>query len=242
MVEFNTFSITARDSDTGALGVAVSTKLPCVGALCPWVRPGAGAISSQSFVNPYLGIDGLALLADGTSAQDVLARLIEEDDYRAIRQVAVVDREGGAAAYSGDQCTNWYGHLIGDGFVVAGNMLIGESVVSEMRRAYESNASEAFPERLVRALEAGQDAGGDRRGKQSAALYVVTTEAYGYVDVRVDDHPDPVPELRRIYEVVKRDLLPFVDQLPTRANPTGTLTPEVAATTRTEVEAIPLPR
>lgn len=240
MIELNTFSITARDPRSGALGVAVSTKLACVGAMCPWVRAGTGAISTQSFVNPYLGIDGLRLLSDGLSAQETLNRLIAKDAFREIRQLAIVDRGGGTAAFSGDECTQWYGHIVGDGFVVAGNMLAGEAVLAEMRRAYEESPDEALEERLVRALEAGQAAGGDRRGKQSAALYVATTEEYGYVDVRVDDHPEPVSELRRIFEVVKRDLLPFIDQLPTRKNPGGDLTPEVAAAYRSDVEATPL--
>lgn len=240
MIELNTFSITARDPRSGALGVAVSTKLACVGAMCPWVRAGTGAISTQSFVNPYLGIDGLRLLSDGLSAQETLNRLIAKDAFREIRQLAIVDRGGGTAAFSGDECTQWYGHIVGDGFVVAGNMLAGEAVLAEMRRAYEESPNEALEERLVRALEAGQGAGGDRRGKQSAALYVATTEEYGYVDVRVDDHPEPVSELRRIFEVVKRDLLPFIDQLPTRKNPGGDLTPEVAAAYRSDVEATPL--
>jgi uncharacterized Ntn-hydrolase superfamily protein len=240
MIELNTFSITARDPRSGALGVAVSTKLACVGAMCPWVRAGTGAISTQSFVNPYLGIDGLRLLGEGLSAQETLDRLIAEDVYREIRQLAIVDRGGGTAAFSGDECTQWYGHFAGDGFVVAGNMLVGEAVLTEMRRAFEESSAEALEERLVRALEAGQDAGGDRRGKQSAALYVVTTEEYGYVDIRVDDHPEPVTELRRVFEVVKHDLLPFIDQLPKRDNPGGDLTPEVAAAYRADVEATPV--
>lgn len=242
MIELNTFSITARDPNTGALGVAVSTKLACVGAMCPWVRANTGAISTQSFVNPYLGIDGLRLLEEGLSAQQAIDRLIEGDAYRELRQLAIVDNVGRTAVFSGKECTHWYGHLVGDGVVVAGNMLVGEAVLSEMRRAFEANSHEDFAERLILALEAGQAAGGDRRGKQSAALYVATTEEYGHVDVRVDDHESPVAELRRIYEVVKRDLLPFIDQLPSRANPAGQLTPEVAAVTRSEVEALPVSR
>jgi uncharacterized Ntn-hydrolase superfamily protein len=240
MLEFNTFSITARDPKTGALGVAVSTKLACVGAMCPWVRGNTGAISTQSFVNPYLGIDGLRLLREGSSAQQALNRLIEEDPYRELRQLAIVDNSGQAAAFTGNECTQWYGHLIGEGFVVAGNMLAGEVVLTEMRRAFENSRDESLAERLVLALEAGQAAGGDRRGKQSAALYVATTEEYAQVDIRVDDHVEPVSELRRIYEVVKSDLLPFIHQLPTRANPAGELTPEVAAATRSEVESLPV--
>lgn len=238
MIEFNTFSITARDPETGALGVAVSTKLPCVGAMCPWVRGGVGAIASQSFVNPYLGIDGLRLLDEGMNANDALERLLAEDTYREIRQLAIVDREGGAAGFTGRECTDWCGHTVGDGFVVAGNMLTGEDVITGMRQAFEDAAGETLAERLMRALEAGQAAGGDRRGKQSAALYVATTEEYGHTDVRVDDHPDPVAELRRIYEVVKVELIPFVDQLPTRSNPGGDLTPEAAADYRANVEAM----
>lgn len=237
MLEFNTFSITACDPETGALGVAVSTKLPCVGAMCPWVRAGVGAISTQSFVNPYLGIDGLRLLEEGLSAQAALDRLLAEDEYREIRQLAIVDRTGQAAAFTGNQCTQWYGQIVGEGYAIAGNMLVGEATVTEMERAFVESAGESLAERLVRALEAGQAAGGDRRGRQSAALYVVTTEEYGHVDIRVDDHPDPVAELRRIFGVVSEQLMPFIDQLPTRANPLGELTPEVAAAYRAQVEA-----
>lgn len=181
-MDLNTFSITARDPEGTALGVAVSTRLPCVGATCPWVRAGVGAISTQSFVNPYLGIDGLRLLEDGLGGQETLDRLLAEDEYKALRQLAIVDRTGGVAAFSGEKCTKWFGHIIGDGFVIAGNMLAGEAVLSEMRRTYvERTAGESFAERLLRGLETGQAAGGDRRGKQSAALYVATTEEYGYV-------------------------------------------------------------
>lgn len=240
MIELNTFSITARDPHTGELGVAVSTALACVGALCPFVRGKVGAISTQSFVNPYLGIDGLRMLEEGLDAETVVNRLMEADEYAELRQLAIVDAQGKAAGFTGSSCTQWHGHIVGDGFVVAGNMLVGEDVLNSMKSAYESNSGESLPERLVLALEAGQAAGGDRRGKQSAAVYVAKQEEYGYVDIRVDDNPDPVRELRRIYELVKTDLLPFINDLPTRSIPAGTLTPEKAAITRNEVEAIPI--
>lgn len=229
MIEFNTFSITARDPVSGALGVAVSTARPCIGALSPFVRARVGAICSQAFLNPYLGIDGMKLLEQGSSAHETLDRVLAGDEYREIRQLAIVDANGEAAAFSGSQCVGWYGDIVGDGFAVAGNMLIGEATLREMRREFLDSTGEDLPERLMRALEAAQSAGGDRRGKQSAALYVATTEEYGYVDIRVDDNPDPVTELRRVFEVVKREFLPFVSQLPTRANPKGNRTPETAA-------------
>jgi uncharacterized Ntn-hydrolase superfamily protein len=239
-IEMNTFSITARDASTGQLGVAVSTKLPCVGALCPFVKAGVGAISTQSFVNPYLGVYGLEYMADGMGAEETLVKLMEADEYREIRQIAMVDTNGQAAAFSGNQCTQWYGHIVGDGYAVAGNMLTGESTITSMRDAYEGSGDQDLAERLVRALEAGQAAGGDRRGKQSAAIYVVSTEAYGLVDIRVDDHPEPVGELRRIFEVAKEELYPIHHLMATRDNFKGDLSPEFAKEYRERVEAIPV--
>ncbi len=235
MIDFSTFSITARDPGSGALGVAVSTARPCVGALCPFAKAGVGAISTQGFINPYLGIDGLKLLEQGLSAQQALEGVIASDEYCDIRQLAVVDGEGRAAAFSGAESVPWYGDMVGDGFAVAGNMLVGEATLTEMRRAFEESHGEDLPERLVRALEAGQAAGGDRRGRQSAALYVVTTEEYGYLDIRADDNPEPVAELRRIFEVAKLELLPLVTQLPTRADPMGGRTPRMAAEYRQQL-------
>ncbi len=238
MLEFNTFSITARDPRSSALGVAVSTARPCIGALSPFVRARTGAICSQAFLNPYLGIDGMELLKQGLGAREALERVLSGDEYREIRQLAIVDANGEAAAFSGNQCVAWYGDIIGDGFAVAGNMLVGEATLSEMRRAFLDGMDEDLPERLMRTLEAAQAAGGDRRGKQSAALYVATTEEYGYVDIRVDDSPDPVVELRRIFEVVKQEFLPFVSQLPTRANPKGNRTPQMADEYGRQLDAI----
>jgi uncharacterized Ntn-hydrolase superfamily protein len=216
-----TFSISARCPETGSFGVAVSTALLCVGALVPFVRSGVGAVATQSFVNPYIGINGLDELAAGHSAFEAMERLAANDEGRSIRQFAVVDNQGGAAAYSGAECVNWFGHRTGDGYAVAGNMLVGEPTILEMARAFEESAGEPFAERLVRALEAGQAAGGDKRGRQSAALKVVSTEDYPIVDIRVDDHPDPVAELRRLWALYNQGFGDVMRMLPTKAHPAG---------------------
>lgn len=218
---FNTFSIAARCPRTGMLGVAVATKLPAVGALCPYARAGVGAIASQSLVNPFIGLRGLELLHQGVRAQEALDRVLAGDAGRDLRQVSVVDRHGGTAVFTGAKCEGWHGHRMGDGYVAAGNFLTGESVVASMADAFEAGERAGLPERLVLALEAGQAAGGDKRGKQSAALRVAWQEEYPHVDLRVDDASDPVAELRRLYGVFVGQLQPFLDVLPTQANPAG---------------------
>lgn len=229
MIEFNTFSIAARCPRTGMLGVAVSTAVPAVGGLCSYIREGVGAIATQSWVNPYLGIDGLKLLEEGLSAKQTLARLLADDPGRDDRQIGIVDTEGNAAAHSGKSCVEWAGHILGEGFTVQGNMLVGSETIKAMAEA--AKASEAFDltERLMLALEAGQAAGGDKRGKQSAALKVFNREAYPWLDIRVDEHRNPVAELRRIFEIARHQLLSFTKGMPTRANPLASLPDEVAA-------------
>lgn len=221
MLELNTFSITARCERTGQFGIAVSTKVPAVGALCPYVKAGVGAISSQSFVNPYIGINGLKYLEDGLTAEAVRERILAEDTQPEIRQFAIVDKDGQAVAYTGEKCVDWHGHIVGDNFAAAGNMLVGEKTIKEMASVFEGSNNLKLSERLLKALEAGQAAGGDKRGKQSSALKVVSTESYPFVDLRVDEHEDPVKELRRVYEVAKYELFPFIDTLPTKENPRG---------------------
>jgi len=216
-----TFSIVARDDDTGAFGVAVSTKFFGVGSLCPFVEAGVGAVATQAFVNPTFGPRGLRLLAEGLSAQEVLDVLIAGDEGREHRQLHLVDRLGRTAAWTGRETVTWAGHSPRAGFSVAGNMLVGEPVITAMADAYEAQRGVEFTERLLRALEAGQAAGGDKRGRQSAALRVATTEEYLHLDIRVDDHPDPVVELRRLFEESKKEYLPFKQFLPTRARPAG---------------------
>jgi uncharacterized Ntn-hydrolase superfamily protein len=220
-----TFSIVARDAQTGMLGIAVTTKFFGVGSLCPFARAGVGAVATQALVNPTYGPRGLDLLEQGLSPDEVADRLLGEDDGRDHRQLHLIDARGRVAARSGAECVDWFGHEphAEDGFSVAGNMLAGPAVISETARAYSeaTRRGEPLPERLIQALEAGQAAGGDKRGRQSAALYIVSTEVYPYLDLRVDDNPDPVVELRRLYEESKAEYLPFKDKLATRANPAG---------------------
>jgi uncharacterized Ntn-hydrolase superfamily protein len=227
MLEVNTFSISGRCARTGMLGVAVSTAVPGVGGICPFVRPGIGAISTQSWVNPYLGIDGLKLLADGMTAQQALDRLMTDDPGRDVRQLGIVDAKGDSAAWSGSQCTQWFGHITAPNVSVQGNMLVGERTIQAMAEAFSRTEGITLPERLIVALEAGQAAGGDKRGRQSAAVLVHAKEEYPYLSLRVDEHPYPVAELRRVFEVARHQLLPFVDGMPNRANPMGALPKEV---------------
>ncbi len=239
-----TFSVAARCPNTGQLGIATSSKALAAGALVPYVRSGVGAVASQSFVNPYIGIDGLTLLQKGLGASDALNRLIEGDAGRDLRQAALVDTNGSVAAYTGAQCINWAGHNLGDGYVCLGNILAGEEVVRAMASAFEEGGGLELSERLLLALEAGQEAGGDRRGRQSAGILVVAEEEYPLCDLRVDDHVDPVPELRRVYEVYKAEELPFLRMMPKRADFTphwdevGRVHDEVISTLESEESAI----
>ncbi|HVE06397.1 MAG TPA: DUF1028 domain-containing protein [Paraburkholderia sp.] len=222
-----TFSIVARCVQTGALGVAVSTAVPAVGALCIHVRTGVGAISTQSWVNPYLALGALERLEQGGSAQQALQHVLGSDPAADLRQIGIVDSGGRAAVWTGPQCTDWAGQRNGDAYTIQGNMLTGAATLDAMQRAYEASDGCTLEERLMRALEAGQAAGGDKRGRQSAALTVMRNEAYASVDLRVDEHPEPVAELRRIFEVARLQVAPFVAGMPTRDDPGRTPPPEV---------------
>ena len=198
-----TFSIVARDPATGDLGVAVASKFLAVGSTVSWARAGVGAVATQAFANVRYGPGGLALLSDGLSAAEVVERLTTADRGRNHRQLGVVDAHGGAATYTGSACMDWAGGRMADGVAVQGNILVGAAVVDAMLEAYLA-ATGRFTDRLIDALRAGDDAGGDARGRQSAAILVVRSGA-GYlagddrfVDLRVDDHPDPVTELTRL--------------------------------------------
>ena len=207
----------------------MSTAVPAVGALCLFVRGGAGAICTQSRVNPYLGIDGLTLLAAGWMASDALEAVLRRDPLREVRQVGVVDAQGRGAVYTGGDCPGWAGHRTGSGHTVQGNTLAGDDTIAAMAQALEADRGADLPERLMRALEAGQAAGGDRRGRQSAALYVVGREEYPYLNLRVDAHAEPVAELRRVLEIARAQLLALVETLPTRGDPAGRIDPQVTA-------------
>lgn len=199
----STFSIVARDPATGDLGIAVQSKFLAVGAVVPWARASVGAVATQAFANVAYGPNGLALLSTGMSARDTLDRLVEADPGRDTRQAGIVDANGQAATFTGAECNGWAGGYAGDGFCCQGNILAGPEVVDAMIEGY-TTAEGTFANRLVTSLEAGQAAGGDSRGMQSAALFIVR-EAGGYgggndrwIDLRVDDHPAPIEELRRL--------------------------------------------
>jgi uncharacterized Ntn-hydrolase superfamily protein len=181
--------------------LATSSKALAAGATPECVKFGVGAIASQAFANPYLAIDGLRLLEDGLPAERVVEQVIGSDAGRDLRQLGIVDHEGRVAAYTGERCIPWAGHILGDGYVCLGNILASEAVVKAMATAYERSSGEPLYERLMQALEAGQEVGGDRRGKQAAGMQVISKEEYPFCDLRVDDHAEPVAELRRIVNI-----------------------------------------
>jgi uncharacterized Ntn-hydrolase superfamily protein len=187
----------------------------------PFIAAGLGAIATQAFVNPYYGIDGVKLLREGLNAHDVLAALLASDDGRESRQVHIMDGSGEIVAHTGRDCVDWCGHMAGSGFSIAGNMLAGPDVLSETAKTYLSNDSLPFPRRLLAAMRAGEAAGGDKRGKQSAALLIHGEEEWSALDLRVDDHPDPLAELTRLEQVSNELWVHFRQSLPTRRNPAG---------------------
>jgi uncharacterized Ntn-hydrolase superfamily protein len=212
-----TFSIIARDPNSAAFGVAVCTAVPCVGAIVPHAKSGVGAIATQSYANIDLGRDGLRLLELGMSPRAALEAMLADDPGAALRQVAAIDTHGRTFAYSGADCVDWFGSREGEDYSAQGNMLVGPQVIEAMAQVFETTAGMWLSLRLLAALEAGQAAGGDKRGRQSAALLVTPAvpvhgaplefDRRSYeLNIRVDEHPDPVPELRRIFDVLLAQL------------------------------------
>jgi uncharacterized Ntn-hydrolase superfamily protein len=216
-----TWSIIAKDQATGQLGIAVATRFFAVGARVPFIAAGFGGISTQALVNPYYGIDGVELLREGKSPQEIIATLTAADPGRESRQLHILDVDGRIAAHTGRDCIPWCGHVAGDGFSIAGNMLAGPQVLDETAKAYVANASLPFAQRLIAALKAGEAAGGDKRGKQSAALLIHGSDEWAALDLRVDDHADPLAELERLERVSRLHWTTFRAFMPTRANPAG---------------------
>jgi uncharacterized Ntn-hydrolase superfamily protein len=215
-----TWSIVAR-SKSGAFGVAIASRFFAVGALCPHAHSGIGALATQALVNPLYGPRGLNMLSQGLSAADVVYALTDADGGRQHRQLHVIDAEGNIAAHTGVECIDWCGHVTGDDFSVAGNMLAGPQVIEDTAQAYDAGSDLPFAERLIAAMQAGEAAGGDKRGKQAAALLICAAESYPFLDLRIDDHPDPLDELLRLYVKSLERYQPFVACLPSRARPAG---------------------
>ena len=203
----HTYSIVARDKKSGAFGVAVQSHWFSVGALVPWAEAGVGAVATQSMVEVSYGPNGLQLMKSGFSAKDALETLLEKDSGRELRQVAMIDSSGNAAVHTGERCIAEAGHQSGDGFTVQANMMINDQVWPAMAAAYQRNPSFPFENRLMSALDAAQDAGGDIRGKQSAAILIVkglaTDQPWNdrLIDLRVEDHPEPIKELKRLLNI-----------------------------------------
>jgi uncharacterized Ntn-hydrolase superfamily protein len=224
-----TWSILARD-DQGNLGVAIASRFFAVGALCVHTRRGIGALATQALMNPLYGPAGLAHLGAGRSAQETVRLLTQADAGRAQRQVHVLPAVGRPVAWTGEACVDWCGHQVDDDFSVAGNMLAGPQVIAETARAYRDAAGLPLAERLLAAMAAGEAAGGDKRGKQGAALRIQADEDYPQLDLRVDDHDEPLAELARLHRKSLERYQPFMACLAGRHDPVG-------LTDRNEIEA-----
>ena len=216
-----TWSIIARDTATGQIGIAVATRFFAVGARVPHIAAGLGGIATQALVNPYYGIDGIRMLRERGSPQEIVSRLTAADDGRESRQLHILDAAGRIAAFTGKDCVDWCGHLAGEGFSIAGNMLAGADALEETAKTYLAGESLPFARRLIVAMRAGEAAGGDKRGKQSAALLIHEREEWSALDLRVDDHDDPLAELERLEQVSRKHWVHFRKFLPTRQNPAG---------------------
>ncbi|QJC57303.1 hypothetical protein HC248_02624 [Polaromonas vacuolata] len=224
-----TWSIVARDTN-GDLGVAVASRFFAVGALCPFGQSHVGALATQALVNPLLAAPSLSAMADGRDPAEILRTLLALDAGIAQRQIHLVDALGRGAAHTGAECVDWCGHSLHNGFSVAGNMLAGPEVIAATAQSYKHNNALPFALRLILAMQAGQTAGGDKRGKQAAALLIYSGQDYPALDIRIDDHTEPLDELLRLYRVSLERYLPFSQCLATRENPSGIID-------RTEIDA-----
>lgn len=216
-----TWSIVALDPDTGAFGAIVATRFLAAAGLCLAVESGVGAVATQATINPTYGPRGLRLLREGSAPDGALAELLASDDGRDHRQVQLVGAGGRTAAHTGSACHDWSGHRAGAGVSVAGNLLAGPKVVTATLAGYQGGASLPFADRLLAAMRAGQDAGGDARGQQSAGILIYGTEEYPDLSLRVDDHPAPLQELRRLYDLWLLEFAAARTYMATRSDPTG---------------------
>lgn len=215
-----TWSFIARAPD-GTLGVAIASKFFAVGALCVHTQRGVGAVSTQALMNPLLGPLGLKGMQEGTPTEQVLQQMLASDEGRDQRQVHLLPSRGAPVAHTGKSCIDWCGHLAGEDFSIAGNMLAGPQVLEETAKAFLAAEGMPLAQRLLLGMQAGERAGGDKRGKQSAALRIHADEDYLQLDLRVDDHEEPLTELQRLYEKSLERFQPFLTCLPGRHSPSG---------------------
>ena len=215
-----TWSLLARAPD-GTLGVAIASRFFAVGALCVHTQRGVGAVSTQALMNPLLGPLGLKGMQQGTDTQQIMQNLLATDDGREQRQVHLLPLQGAPVAHTGKSCIDWCGHLAGEHFSIAGNMLAGPQVLEETAKAFMASESLPLAQRLILGMQAGERAGGDKRGKQSAALCIHADEDYLQLDIRVDDHEEPLLELQRLYDKSLERFQPFLTCLPGRHSPSG---------------------
>jgi uncharacterized Ntn-hydrolase superfamily protein len=238
-----TFSLIARDTD-GCIGLIVASKFFACGAVVPYVSDKV-AVASQAFCNPIWGTEGRTRMENGESADAVLADLASRDEGRAIRQAHMMDAQGHFAAHTGDDCVDWAGHLIREDHSVAGNMLTGADVIEATSAAYVANADLPFPDRLIAAMKAGEAAGGDKRGRQAAGLVIHRGQAHPWLDLRADDHADPLGELARLWDVAQERYVHFAKGMPTAERFSGYPTRDgidadiAAAEARREAEGRP---
>lgn len=214
-----TYSLIAKDTD-GSIGLIVASKFFACGAVVPFLS-GSVAVASQAFCNPIWGTEGRARMMAGENAETVLQDLAARDEGRAIRQAHMMDAQGGFAAYTGAECVDWAGHILGENHSVAGNMLAGPRVIEATSEAYLANATLPFAERLIAAMVAGEDAGGDKRGRQSAGLAIHRGEDHPWLDLRADDHADPLAELTRLWEVAQERYVHFAKGMPSAEHFSG---------------------
>ncbi len=213
-----TFSIVARCARTGKCGVGAATAATAVGKLASHAMAHCGAVATQALINPYIGYDGLRLLARGCSAKHALEQLIATDPHPEKRQVGIVDRDGNTAAWTGRENLHWAGHRQGRGFCAQGNRMAGPRVLDAVIDTMHDTEDRELAERLLLALEAGDAEGGDRKGERSGNIFVFDREEYPQWDIRVDDHDEPVRELRRLFHLFQDELLPHMERMPTRAD------------------------
>lgn len=216
-----TWSIIIRDPESGMFGIAIASKFFAVGALCPDAEAHAGAVCTQALMNPSYAKRSLAMLREGLKPADICRLIVSGDKGAGQRQLHMLDRQGLTAAHTGADCTDWCGHLNEQNISVAGNMLAGPGVIADTLETFRARDDLPIVERLLTAMEAGEAAGGDKRGKQSAALLIQGDEPYPRFTIRADDHADPLAELRRLYDVAKDRFIPFSSCFPTSERPHG---------------------